>query len=72
MFEYIQIKTILNPWFEIVLKSYLKRSKLKPRNAHKSGLFCVMASEHRPIDAEWLRQRKQFLERGSRNGSGER
>jgi len=36
MLEYVQIKTILTPRFEIVLNSNLKRSKLKRGNAHKS------------------------------------
>src|ERR1700704_2263513 len=40
IFESIQIKTILNREFEIVLKLYLKRSKSSQGNARESGLFC--------------------------------
>jgi hypothetical protein len=40
IFESIQIKTILNREFEIVLKLYLKRSKSSSGNARKSGLSC--------------------------------
>jgi hypothetical protein len=40
IFESIQIKTILNYEFEIVLNIYLKRSKSSQGNACKSGLSC--------------------------------
>jgi hypothetical protein len=60
MFEYIQITTILILGFEIVLKSYLKRSKWKPRNGYKSGLSSL-ADSAAIIDAQRLHQRKQFI-----------
>jgi hypothetical protein len=38
MFESIQIKSILNRRFEIVLKLHSKRSKLKRGSARQTGL----------------------------------
>jgi hypothetical protein len=37
-FESIQIKAILNPTFEIVLKLLFKSSKLRPIDTDKSGV----------------------------------
>jgi hypothetical protein len=60
-FEYIQIKTILNLRFEIVLKRYLKRSKLRQRNADQMGGFPHAARINRSMPGGF-QQRKQFVE----------
>jgi hypothetical protein len=49
MFESIQIKTVLNRRFEMVLKPYSKHSKLNEGNARKSGISALPASVNQSV-----------------------